>query len=99
MKKAIGTSKSVKKYQMAGQVASKKMSDADSVKYYGNKYDSLSATAVKKMSNKQNPDKDLKEANKARANESRLSKKVYGFTPGLPEQKMGGVVKKSSKKK
>jgi hypothetical protein len=89
MKKKIGSSKSMKKMQKGGT-----MSPLDSMKYYGNKYDSLSAEAAKKIGTKVSPNKDLREADKARANETRLAKKIYGTGPGIPQKKKGGSVKK-----
>jgi hypothetical protein len=89
MKNKIGSSKSMKKMQKGGT-----MSSLDSMKYYGNKYDSLSAEAAKKIGTKVSPNKDIKEAGKARANETRLGKKIYGTGPGIPQKKKGGSVKK-----
>lgn len=92
MKNKIGTSKSMKKMQKGGT-----MSSVDSMKYYGNKFDSLSAEAAKKVGSKKDASKDIKGANEARANESRIAKKVYGTGPGIPQKKKGGSVKKYKK--
>jgi hypothetical protein len=72
----------------------KKLSPKDSMNIYANRYDSLSAEAAKKLGSGKNASKDIEAAKKARANENRLSKKVYGTTPS---NKKGGVVKKKMK--
>jgi hypothetical protein len=71
-----------------------KLSPKDSMNIYANRYDSLSAEAAKKLGSGKNASKDIEAAKKARANENRLSKKVYGTTPS---NKKGGVVKKKMK--
>lgn len=80
----------VKKYQNSG----KPLSAKDSMNFYANQGDSLSASAAKKLtSDKKGALKDIKAANTARANETRLAKKLY------PNYKMGGKMSKMSKKK
>lgn len=75
----------MKKYQNSG----KPLSAKDSMNVYANQYDSLSASAAKKLtSDKKGAMKDIKSANTARGNEMRIAKKLY------PNYKKGGKMKK-----
>lgn len=80
------------KMQVGGEKKSS-MSSLDSMRYYGNQFDSLSAEAAKKLGTGKDASKDLKGASKARANETRIAKKIYGTGPGVPQKKMGGSLK------
>lgn len=82
--------KKVTKYQNAPKPI-KSMSAKDSMNMYANKYDSLSAEAAKKLGTGKDASKDIKGANKARAKEKEIAKRLYGTTPS---NKKGGVVKK-----
>jgi hypothetical protein len=91
----MATIKKVKKAKMgttSSQTTKKPLSDKDSINIYANRYDKFSASAAGKLGAGKNASKDLKSMKEARANENRLSKKVYGTTPS---QKMGGKVKKA----
>lgn len=89
--------KKVAKYQNAPKpVKQSRLSDKDSMNFYANRYDELSASGVKKMgSDKRGSAKDLKAADEARKNEIRLAKKIYGVAPS---NKTGGVTKKKTMK-
>lgn len=91
----MATIKKVKKAMVGtttSQTTKKPLSDKDSINIYANRYDKFSASAAGKLGAGKNASKDLKSMKEARANENRLSKKVYGTTPS---QKMGGKVKKA----
>lgn len=98
--------KKVVKYQNAPEriKPSKPLSDKDSMNFYANRYDELSASGVKKMgTDKKGSAKDLKAAGEARKNENRLAKKIYGTTPsnkngGATKKKMSGKMSKAPKK-
>lgn len=76
-----------------------KMSAKDSMIMYGRRYDSLGAEAAKKMMRGKSPDKDIRAANKARAKETSIAKRLYGTGPGLPQKKKGGKVSKAKDSK
>jgi hypothetical protein len=90
---------SVKKTTVA-KAQKGRMTAKDSMDMYGRRFDSLSYEAGRKLgtskqANKE-ADKDIKNAKIARAKETQIAKRLYGTTPGLPQKKKGGSVKKSS---
>jgi len=76
-----------------GYKAPKRLSDLDSMKLYGRNYDQYSSDAVKNLGTPKGED-FIKKANKARANETRLSKKIYGAAPSDRFKKGGKMSKK-----
>jgi hypothetical protein len=87
MKKG-GSSKGKKPKMQKGGMTAK-----DSMNMYANRFDSLSAEAGKKIGSGKDASKDLQGAKKARAAESKIAKRLYGTTPGLPQKKTGGSLK------
>jgi len=91
------TKKTMAKKPMVKKAQKGTMTAKDSMNMYANKFDSLSAEAAKKIGSGKDASKDLQGAKKARAAESKIAKRLYGTTPGLPQKKNGGTLSPSKK--